>query len=294
LSSLLVRELQPARRAELEALPDLELRLEAMLDAGKSAFPHVALDASSYLRFVAAILDDGARPVPLESLQAADLYLACACAHGDPAAVATIDRDFITKLHAPLRATGLDAHAVDDVMQRVRELLLVGKNDLPGIASYRGRGQLRSWLRAVAVRQAMTHFRGRRETPVDDSALGDMVEIQGDAQLAPWKQEYAAAFREAFGHAISSLSEHDRTLLRQHHLDQLTIDELATLYKVSRATAARWVAGARATLFDAVRARMVARLAISPAELDSALRLARSQLDFSIHRLLGGKRQRKK
>jgi RNA polymerase sigma-70 factor (ECF subfamily) len=191
-----------------------------------------------------------------------------------------------------LRSSGLDAHAVDDVRQRVRELLLVGTDDVPGIASYRGRGQLRSWLRAVAVRQAMKHFRGNRETPVDDTALEGVVGVRADAELAPWKKQYAAAFREAFEHAVSALSEHDRVLLRQHHLDQLSVDELASLHKVHRATAARWVAAARAALLAGVRTRMIEKLAISGGDLDSALRLARSQLDVSIHRLLGGKRRR--
>jgi len=226
-------------------------------------------------------------------MQAADLYLACACAHGDPAAVAILERDYIAGLDAPLRATGLGAHAVDEVRQRVRELLLVGSDDVPAIASYRGKGHLRSWVRAVAVRQAMQHFRGVRETPVDDSALAELPDVAGDAQLAPWKQQYAVAFREAFEQAVNALSEHDRLLLRQHHLDQLSVDELATLHKVHRATAARWVAATRAALLAGVRTRMIARLGITGGELDSALRLARSQLDISIHRLLGGKRQRK-
>jgi RNA polymerase sigma-70 factor, ECF subfamily len=294
LSSLLLRELQPEHREPLEALPDLEDRLAAMFDAGRAAFPDVRLDAPTYLRHLAVILDTPDRPVTLDALQAADLYLACACAHGEPNAVAIFERDFITTLDAPLRATGLDAHAVDDVRQRVREqLLVVSDEHVPGIASYRGRGQLRSWLRAVAVRQAMMHFRGRRETPVDDSTFADLAEVKADAQLAPWKHTYAAAFREAFAKAIADLSEHDRTLLRQHHLDQLTIDELATLYKTSRASAARWVAQARASLLERVRMRMIQKLAISGDELDSALRMARSQLDVSIHRLLGGKHQRK-
>jgi RNA polymerase sigma-70 factor (ECF subfamily) len=288
LSSLLLGELEPARRAELEVLPDLESRLAAMIQAGRQAFPELVLDDASFVRHLAAIVDETGGA--LEALHAADLYLACACAHGDASAVAILERDHISTLDAPLRATGLPAHAVDDVRQRVRELLLVGSDDVPAIASYRGKGQLRSWLRAVAVRQAMMYFRGQRETPVDDTALEGAAL---DDQLAPWKQQYAAAFREAFAQAVAALSEHDRLLLRQHHLDQLSVDELATLHKVHRATAARWVAAARASLLARVRERMTQKLAISGGELDSALRLARSQLDVSIYRLLGGKRQRK-
>lgn len=291
LSSLFLGELQPARREAFEQQADLEDRLASAFDAGRAAFPAVALAAPDFMRHLAAIVDDA--DVPLSALHASDLFLACACAHGDPAAVTILERDYISTLDAPLRATGLGAHDADEVRQRMREQLLVGSDDLPGIASYRGKGQLRSWLRAVAVRQAMMLFRGKRETPVEDAALEGIVEIAGDAQLAPWKREYAAAFREAFEQSIKALSDHDRTLLRQHHLDQLSVDELATLHKIHRATAARWVAAARAALLAGIRERMIAKLAISGGELDSALRLARSQLEVSIHRLLGGKRQRK-
>jgi RNA polymerase sigma-70 factor (ECF subfamily) len=293
LSSLFLGELQPSHRAQFEPLAALDFKLASMFDAGRSAFPSVALEAPTFMRHLASIVDEEVDAPALDALHAPDLFLACACAHGEPNAVAIFERQFISTLDAPLRSTGLDAHAVDDVRQRVRELLLVGSEGLPGIVTYRGRGQLRSWLRAVAVRQAMMHFRGRRETPADDSALEGMTGIDADAQLAPWKQQYAAAFREAFEDAVKALSDEERMLLKQHHLDQLTVDELATLNKVHRATAARWVAAARASLLAGVRERMIAKLSISGGELDSALRLARSQLDVSIHRLLGGKRQRK-
>jgi RNA polymerase sigma-70 factor (ECF subfamily) len=263
-----------------------------MFDAGRAAFPDVTLDAPSYMRHLARIVDEN-EDSTLSTLHASDLYLACACALGDPAAVAILERDFISTLEAPLRSTGLDRDGADDVRQRVREMLLVGKDDVPGIATYRGRGQLRSWMRAVAVRQAMTHFRGKRETPVDDAELAGLADVTADAMLSPWKRQYATAFREAFEVAVKGLTEHDRMLLRQHHLDQLSIDELATLHRIHRATAARQVAAARVALLDGVRARMIEKLAISGGELDSALRLARSQLEVSIHRLLGGKRQRK-
>src|SRR5688572_6119143 len=193
LSSLFLGELQPERRTQLEALPDLESRLASMFDAGRSAFPGVELDAPSFMRHLAAVVDE-TDDRGLSALHASDLYLACACTHANTVAVAILERDFISTLDAPLRSTGLDAHAVDDVRQRVRELLLVGTDEIPVIASYRGRGQLRSWLRAVAVRQAMVHFRGKRETPVDDAQLAGIADVTTDAELAPWKQQYAAAF----------------------------------------------------------------------------------------------------
>jgi RNA polymerase sigma-70 factor (ECF subfamily) len=289
LAPIFLGELEPQLRASASANEaELETQLAAHVETGKLTWPAVVLADEAFARHLASVLEetDLDAAAALSALHAGDLYLACACAHGDPAAVAIVD-EIVDSMGAPLRSTGLDAPSADDVKQQIREHLFVGAHGVPGIASYRGRGQLRSWMRAVAVRQAMLHFRKRRETPVEDHALEGMQELANDPQLAPWKEQYAAAFRVAFEHAIEALDDRKRTLLRQHHLDRLSIDALAKLYRVHRATAARWVAGAREELLAGVRERMSRELAIARSEIDSALRLARSQLDLSLHRLLG-------
>ncbi len=291
LSPLFLGDLEPGARARFEAIaePELEGLLLAAFEGGRSSWPGIAVDVERYVRHLASVLDE---ETTMQSLHTSDLYLACACVDGDAAALATLERDFIGTLAPALRSTGLDAAATDDVTQKVREMVLVGSEGVPGIANYRGRGQLRSWLRAVALRNAMMEFRGRREAPLGDDALAAMPAVADDAQLAPWKAQYAAAFRTAFAETIATLDERQRTLLRQHHLDRLSVDALASLHKVHRATAARWVASAREALLAGIRERMVKLLAISGSELDSALRMARSQLDVSIHRLFDGKRKK--
>ena len=290
LSALFLGDLDPRLRERFEGLPDLETHLTNAFETGRVAWPQVELSVERFVRHVAGVIDEAET---FSALHVGDLYLACACAYGDSTAVSTLEREFIAKLETPLRATGLDAASADDVKQRVREFLLVGAHGVPGIANYRGRGQLRSWLRAVALRQAMMHFRDHRKAPAGDDALQAIPAIADDPQLAPWKDQYAAAFKIAFEGAIAALDEHQRNLLRQHHIDRLSIDALASLHRVHRATAARWVAAARAALLAGVRERVVHHLAISGSELDSALRMVRSQLDVSIHRLLVGKRYRK-
>lgn len=288
LAPLFVGELEPTTRALFAALDEttLEGQLAGALEAGQLAWPELTSDAPRFVGHLAAVLGDDGGPATLTALHASDLYLACACARGDAEAVAILERDFVASLAAPLRATGLATDGVDEVQQKVREFLLVGNHEVPGILNYRGRGPLRSWLRAVAVRQAMMHFRGRRAGEVSDDALHELPAMTESPELAPWKQQYAAAFRAAFEQAIAALDAHQRTLLRQHHIDRLSIDALARLYKIHRATAARWVAAAREALLAGVRERVAATLAISGSELASVFRLARSQLDISIPRLL--------
>lgn len=59
---------------------------------------------------------------------------------------------------------------------------------------------------------------------------------------------------------------------------------LAGLYKVNRATAARWVAAARTGLVEGVRTRLVQQLALSETGVDEVITL--SDLQESLGQLL--------
>ena len=75
-------------------------------------------------------------------------------------------------------------------------------------------------------------------------------------------------------------------MLRQHALDGLSIDQLAALHGVHRATAARQVHSARDAVLAGTRRELVRRLRLSPRELASMMRLIHSQLDLSLPRVL--------
>ena len=77
-----------------------------------------------------------------------------------------------------------------------------------------------------------------------------------------------------------------RNLLRLHHLGGATLEQLAAMYGVHRATAVRWLADARAALARGTRRRLTASLDVSPAELDSILAMIGSRLEASVGRLL--------
>ena len=75
--------------------------------------------------------------------------------------------------------------------------------------------------------------------------------------------------------------------MRIHYLDGMTLEETAVACGVSRATAARWLLRARQHILAETLRRMRETLRLSPAEVESIVRLVRSQLDVSIHRHLG-------
>jgi RNA polymerase sigma-70 factor (ECF subfamily) len=78
------------------------------------------------------------------------------------------------------------------------------------------------------------------------------------------------------------LARRDRTLLRYRYIDDLDIDAIGAVYRVHRATAARWLQRIRRELLEDTRARLAAKLAVKTDELDSILRFIGSQLDISI------------
>lgn len=84
---------------------------------------------------------------------------------------------------------------------------------------------------------------------------------------------------------LASLTEQQRAVLRQYHIDGLTIDQLAALYRINRATAARWVARARLDVVTITRARLIADSGLPSADVDSIIRLVRSQLSISLRQL---------
>ena len=113
-----------------------------------------------------------------------------------------------------------------------------------------------------------------------------MLTIEIDPVLEELKAEYRGEFAGALREAISDLSTEDRMLLRQQIVDRLSIDEVGAAFGVHRATAARWLARARASLVAATHVRLADRLNLPVDQIESVIRLVSSQLDASVVRML--------
>jgi RNA polymerase sigma-70 factor (ECF subfamily) len=126
---------------------------------------------------------------------------------------------------------------------------------------------------------------GRTSTEAIDRAPATTL----DPELALIKRRYAAAFAAAFRATLAGLERDARNVLRLHHVDGLSIEEVAASYGVSRATAARWLARARAQIVEEVRGRLEERLGGSVPSPNALLSLIQSQLDLSIQKhFVGG------
>jgi RNA polymerase sigma-70 factor (ECF subfamily) len=288
LSALFLAHLDARGQGAFGALADLEQQLYLLCSSAQGAWPEFSVAPEVFLPYVAARADAGE---PLAKLRGSDLYVACACVHRDGRAVAALQSRFFPEIEAAVSRMRLPGGKVDDVKQVVSRALFVGDDTTPPqIAQYSGRGDLRGWLRVTAVRAALKIIRKeKRELLVEDDALFEAHSADAaaaDPEMLYVKEVYRAAFKRAFQEALDSLTDREKILLRQHVVDDLSIDQLGALYQVHRATAARWVQSARETLLTRTRKRFMSNAKVSATECDSIMRLVRSQLDVTIRRRL--------
>lgn len=283
-------------RPVLEAIPDLDRRLWMLVAEGRTAWPQLHVDAIDVVAFIARQVTSELADAALDGLRPADLYLACGCAKQLPLAIAAFDRDYMREVDIALARMRVGPPRLADVKQLVRQRLFVGGGTAgtptsPGkITEYGGRGDLRRWVRSVAVRTCLNDLRrGKREILVDDDQLIAQHAIAvDDPELEYMKRTYSSEFKAAFGEALGKLGAREQTLLRYHHVDGLNIDEIGAIYRVHRVTAFRWLEKAKEVLVRSTLETLRARLKLPADELDSVLRMIRSQIHLSLVRHLGG------
>jgi RNA polymerase sigma-70 factor, ECF subfamily len=285
-----------AVRPALEGIPDLDRRLWTLVAEGRAAWPDLAVDAKFLVEFVARQLTSELAEAALDGLRPADLYLACACARGMPGAIGAFDRDYMKEVDIALARMRIGDSRLKDVKQLVRQRLFVGGGTAGAptsagkISEYGGRGDLRRWVRSVAVRTCLNELRkGKREVLVDDDHLIAQHAISADdPEVEYMKRTYASEFKAAFADALGQLGPREQTLLRYHHVDGLNIDEIGAIYRVHRVTAFRWIEKAKDQLVKQTLDTLRARLKLPASELESVLRMIRSQIHLSLVRHLGG------
>ncbi len=245
-------------------------------------FPGVSIDASRLVAWLQERPDRGD--------QVPELALCWACLEGNAVAIEHLERLLQRSVVPALRGLKLTTEGVDEALQVLRtELLVGGASGVPKLSAYAGRGSLAGWLKITGVRRALKLSRvGQHEVLVDDDVLLDSAGAgeQPDPEIQYMKALYREAFRGAFAASLDRLSPREKNLLRQSAIDGLSIDELGGLYRVHRATAARWLTAARMKLTDGIKRALSADERLEKDECESILRLVQSQLDETIRRRL--------
>jgi RNA polymerase sigma-70 factor, ECF subfamily len=247
-----------------------------------AAHPAIQCDPEQLADHLDALAAD-----PGEPDLVADLHVAFAAAHGDPAAIAAFEAAAMPAATAALRALGASPEDVTECLQRTRERLLVAPADgRPRLLAFRGGARLRSWVRVVAIREALMLYRARpRDVALGDALLAAVPDPADDPRLVYLRDQARDALGTVMADAIAALAPRDRLLLRYTLLDDLSLEQVGTLYGVHKSTISRWLSAARDQLWQRARTLLVERFG-ETVSASSLVRALRSGLDLSLERLL--------
>jgi RNA polymerase sigma-70 factor, ECF subfamily len=256
--------------------------LEAAFATGKAAWPSIRLE---FEHFADQVRQREVSPKDLEA-QARDLYLAVACGRGDDVASRLLDKLFIQNVDGHLARTGVPPSWRSEVHQKVRLKLLSGGH--PGITRYRGQAPLAVFVRVTAVRVGVdvaTAAAAMNRRP-DEDVLNLLISMDANPEVETARALYRERFRAVVEETLAGLSKRERSLLRLHFLDDLSIDAIAAIYRVHRATVARWLVAIRNRALGDIRSRLALHLGGTPSELRSLIKLLRDDIDVSARRIL--------
>ncbi|MFO0552725.1 MAG: sigma-70 family RNA polymerase sigma factor [Polyangiaceae bacterium] len=269
-----------------------EAALERCIERARARYPTLHNDPAIVRKALlrGAPSESSARVAFLDRARADEVWLAASCAAGDAPALEDLERTIrpeIQRIATRSRRSAVDA---DDLLQQVFQKLLVSdEKGPPRILEFNGQGELKAWLRVVATRTVVDIARkksGHEDAHNDADAVMAIVGESADPEIAYLKRHYRTQFVEAFQASLQGLAPEDKVALRLHYVERLTVDQIAAVQSVHRATAARRVQNAREDLLASTRRRLVTALRMSQAELESVMRLIESQLHVSLERLL--------
>ena len=267
---------EAAGAASSEAADACGKRVRALLDEARAGWPALVVDPA---RFIARLgeLSDGSIE-RAEGLHVTDLWLALALSDGERTAYEAFERHVLGAVLDGLRQRGIAQSDRDEVAQWLRTEFLVPTQARPAqILRYAGRAPLRRWLTVAAARMLeRAHGRAATNEALEDAVLPPALVVGGDLEAGMVRAEAKHLLDDALRRAVADLDQEDRVLLRLHVNDHVGIDDLARLYGIHRATAARMLERARRKLAQRTRSHLVARVALPPWEIDSLIRVVRS------------------
>jgi RNA polymerase sigma-70 factor (ECF subfamily) len=278
---------------------DAQYESELLLTALEVLLSSAQLEATSllegqmaFLRYVAARLP-GYLPAEQEvgRVHASDLLLAKRCSEGNGDALAKFDSEFLGLVSVAGRKLKMTDMQCDELRQQVRLKLLVvtAQGGAPKISNYAGSGALRSWVYATGLRTGLNELRriGRAPMPAgDEQLLVAMPDRNDDQELQYMKELYRTAFKDAFRASMAGLEDRLSNVLRHYYLDEMTLEQIGTLYRVHKTTVMRWVNKAHAELELETKQRMVAHLKLAPSEVESVMRLIQSGIQIGLASVL--------
>jgi RNA polymerase sigma-70 factor, ECF subfamily len=223
----------------------------------------------------------------LEALHASDLYLAHACAIGVPAAIEVFMARFLAGA-GPYIREHKDVNA-DAIRREIEDTLLLGKNESgPQIAKYEGRGPLGAFVKRAAQFAAGTLRRraaAQREVEWVDE-LASVICSPPESTKRVVISRYSAVIQKAVLAALWTLERRQRTVVRLHLTQGVSLTRIGKMFNVNQSTASRWLQAAVDHLYAEIRRAIREEHGVDGSELESIVRDVRSQIDLSLSRIL--------
>lgn len=283
-----------AAGAPVPATAAVAAALEEAITTATAAWPKLTLAPATFAFHIGRVMEDEAvrteeaALAALATLHVADLYLACAAAAGQPAALTEFEARYMKPLPFILGGVGALPGDADTVLSVLRDKLLVSRDGQPPrVATYGGRGPLAAWIAIAAQRTALSLDRHENALHrAHDRAMSEAIAVELNPELRHMKARYKEAVEAAFRDALGELDDRDRALLRLGLVGGLSLDAIGAAYSVNASTVSRWLAKIRKSILDRTLALLRERLRLSEPDAASIARLVTSQIDISVVRLL--------
>jgi RNA polymerase sigma-70 factor, ECF subfamily len=255
------------------------------------------LERSVAHRFAnAAPNDTGAIQGYLDSLQASDLALACACSDGNPAAW-----DFFVAQYRPELYRAARAIAGESASRELADSLYAELYGLREVAGQRkslfdyflGRSKLTTWLHAILAQRHVDGFRRARHTESLDDAgeSGDRANPAAPTQLSsdPERERYLAMLQGVLLAALGTLEARDRLRLAYYYVEGLTLAQIGKLVGEHEATISRKLERTRREVRKCVEAALRREKKLSDAQLRLCYEYAREEWPFDLTQALSAR-----
>lgn len=278
------RELSDA----LVASEELEEELLRLVEKGRSAWSRVQIPPQDFVAFIARHLPaEAAQLGEVRALCAHELYLVCAYGAGNAEAAQIVESQYLSNVRLRLLRLGTPNPLVEDILQELRIRLADMQRPEVTRRGYSGRSALLAWLTLSALRESRYRQKlAARELSLEEAAVDLLPAAEKDPELAQLIELYKNTFYQALRDAVAALTTRQRNLLRHHYIDKMNIDDIGQIYRVHRATAARWIARAQEQLIECSREMFLSRIPMGENSLTRVLVILESQIHLSLGKVL--------
>ncbi len=263
---------------ELTTVQDM---LRFVMAAGAARWPGLVVDDEAIAQHLATT---SSLALVCSPALASDWYIAFACSVNAPKAHDYFQATYGEAIDSGARRIDSSRDFVDEVRQRVLELLFVGSGTSgPRIAQYKGQGPLAIWLRTTSKRVAL-RLGSAGATPrfVSEDALADELAEACDQELALLRAHYGSLFRDALVAALRELPQRERMLLQLSFVAGMSTVRIAKMYHVNQSTISRQLQLAAHRTFDTAKSKLRAELGVVSQELESILAIVRSHIEMTL------------